>query len=371
MKTNRNEHGATLVSMLILLSALFGLTIAGLVSSTSSLQVSGNYQQSAQALLAAETGILHSVATMDEVGVVRLDRDAIALWPSLFGSVPREMPGHSKITYSVTPTADATNPIEKMTLTSIGFAPRNAQRQIVAGVELNGAFSPGAIYLPGNSVVTTFHGNNFLVDGNDYRYPPPAAGLPLINPDGEDRPGIAVLKSSNVAPVDQALNNSQEDNVLGVGGTPSVVNAKGPSASEITNEIAPDILDEPGVVTNPSIHGNDTFGTVGHPQITHFTSTVSLTGNVSGAGVLIADQGLTVTGNLEFVGLIIVLGTTEITSALGNATVLGAVWTTNVALTVAGSAGIFYSSQALEAMNVAFGGSIVPQTVKLTSWKEL
>jgi hypothetical protein len=374
MKRLTNDRGVTLVSMLILLSALFGLTVAGLVASTSSLQVSGNYQQSAQALLAAETGVLHSVATLDGMGVVRFDDEVVDVWSSVFGTAPRTMPGHGTITYSVTPTADATDPTGKMTLTSTGFAPRNAQRRILVGLELDGAFSPGAIYLPAEAPVDpTFNGNSFLIDGQDYLYPPPASGSPL-NPDGQARPGIATLSGSNAAIVDGSLNGTQrDDNVVGTGSPPSVLQASGPSIDEITGTggIVDDILDEPGVVTNPAVHGNDVFGTVASPQITHFTSSVTLSGNVSGVGILIVDGGLTITGSLEFAGLIIVSGTTEITTVSGSAGVLGALWTTNLELTVSGQATVTYSSQALEAMNAEFGGSIMPQSVKITSWSEL
>ena len=371
MKRLDNQTGSTLVATLILLSALFVLTIAGLTASTSSLQVSGNYQQSAQALLAAETGVLHSVRTMNSAGVVTFADDVVALWSSFFGSALRQMPGHNDISYRVTPTADPTDPVGKVMLVSTGFAPRNAQRQVLVWLELDGAFSPGAIYLPSTTVDTNFIGNQFLVDGNDYAYPPADIDDPMINPDGETQPAIGVLNPANDAVVTNSLNNAQLDNLSGAGGEPSIAPVDGPTSAEIQNEIAVRILARPGVVTNPSIHGNDVFGTAATPKITHFTNSVTLNGSVTGTGILIADQGLTVTGDLEFVGLIIVRGMTDITSVGGNTTVLGAIWTTDISLRVAGSAGVFYSSGALEAMNVAFGGSILQQKVKISSWGEL
>ena len=361
-----DERGATLVATLLILSALFALTVAGLTAATSSLTVSGHYRHGVQALLAAETGVLHSAKTLDGIGVIRFDNEVVSAWSSLFGTAERAMPGHSAITYAVAAATDATNPLQRMTLTSTGRAPRGARRQVQAGLRLDGAFSPGAIFLPGNSVDTTFNGNAFLVDGNDYRL---AGGL---NPNGENRPGIGVLNPGNVGAVESSLSGVQLDNVLGLGGSPSVLPSNGPSSSRITDEIVPGILAQPGVVTNPTIHGADVFGTVASPQITHFTGNVTINGAATGAGILIVDQGLTISGNMSFVGLIIVRGTTEITSVLGNATVLGAIWTTDLQLTVAGSAGVFYSSEALQQVaNLSFGGNVLPQGVALLSWREL
>lgn len=365
MNNRGREHGAALVATILMLASLFGLTVAGLTAAASSVQISNHYRSGVQALLAAETGILHSAKTLDGMGIIRFDNEVVPYWSTLFGTATRSMPGHSSITYSVSATADAGNPLQRMALLSTGNSPRNARRQVRAHVTLDGAFSPGAIYLPGNSVSTTFNGNSFLVDGNDYNV---GGGL---NPDGEDRPGIGVLNGGNVPTVSGALNGIQLDNVIGLGGFPSVLRTAGPTTARITNEIAPGILAIPGVVTNPTLNGNDIFGTLASPQITHFTGDVTINGNVTGAGILIVDQGLRISGDMSFVGLIIVRGTTQITSVLGNATVLGSLWTTDLQLTVAGSAGVFYSSEALETMNAAFGGNVLPQGVAVQAWREL
>ena len=375
----KRETGTTLVTALIFLFALAGLTAAGLTATASNVQISGNYSAGTQAFFAAETGILHAVATLNgQGGIVRLDNEALTPWATVFGTATRTMPGYASIEYSVTPASFPSNPQNRMTVVSTGTAARSSLREIEAVLKLDGAFSPGAIYLPGSSVNTDFNGNQFLVDGNDHTIidtVPPYDNL-------EDRPGVALKSKANVAPVVATLSNGQYDNIQGTGGSPSVASASGPSESRIENEITGAILALPGVVRNPSIHGNDTFGTIYPnlvPQITHFTSSVTLNGNVEGAGILIIDGGLTINGNFDFVGLIIVRGPTVFTkkadenetTVTGNSSIVGALWTTDLNLEVGGSASVTYSSQALELMNATFGGHVLPQDVAVAAWKEL
>jgi hypothetical protein len=374
----RNELGTTLVATLILLLALFASTTAGLMAATSSAQISGNYRTGTQALLLAETGVVHSVKKLSDEGIRRLDNEVVAVWETVFGSGVKTMAGYDGYEYRVTAATVASDPLSRMELTSTGEAPPASLRRIEALLELDGAFSPGAIYLPGSSVDTDFNGNQFLVDGHD------RAIIATVPPytDLEDRPGIALKNNANVATVLATLNNGQYDNVEGAGGSPSVLPADGPSTSRIENDIAGAILARPGVVTNPIILGNATFGTVYPllvPQITHFTSSVTLSGTVEGAGILIVDGGLTINGNFDFVGLIIVRGPTVFTrhadetetTVTGNSSIVGALWTTDLNLEVGGSASVTYSSQALELMNATFGGNVLIQDVKLAAWKEL
>jgi cytoskeletal protein CcmA (bactofilin family) len=366
MNTSRNQSGMTLVATLLILCALVSLTAAGLSAASSGLRIATNFRTGIQALLAAESGVLHAVRVLDGKGVIRFDADVAAKWPSLFGETPRTMPIDGAITYSVAPAADPRDPLQRMALVAVGRARDNARREVRADVRLDGAFSPGAIYLPATSVQATFNGNALTIDGRDHLL---GGGL---NAAGEDRPGIALLNPNNVASVRNALKSVQEDNVTGVGGAPSVLAADGPSRSEITNEIVPAILSRPGVVTNPVVRGNDVFGTRAAPQITYFPGAVKLSGTTSGAGILIVDQALTITGNMNFTGLIIVRGTTEITEVQGNVAVLGAMWTTHLSLNVSGSASVTYSSEALETIaNFPFGGNVLPQRVRLHAWMEI
>ncbi|MGH7819759.1 MAG: hypothetical protein ACREQ9_08300, partial [Candidatus Binatia bacterium] len=74
--------------------------------------------------------------------------------------------------------------------------------------------------------------------------------------------------------------------------------------------------------------------------------------------------------DMTFTGLILVRGTTEITTVAGNATVLGAIWTTDLELTVQGSASVTYSTEALELAAGIGNGNLLPQRAESVGWKE-
>jgi hypothetical protein len=122
------------------------------------------------------------------------------------------------------------------------------------------------------------------------------------------------------------------------------------------------------------VTGNTTLGTVADPKITYYggDTTIKATGNASGAGILIVNGSLTLQGSLDFTGLIIVLGATNITSVTGNASVYGAIWTTDLSLEVGGSAAVRYSSPALALANSIPGltQNILPQKVQVLAWSQ-
>ena len=360
----KDQHGTTFVFVLVFLFGFLALAIGGLGSATSALRVSRNYQAATQAMVCAESGLLHAQQLIDRTGVIRFNVDILPRWSALWGAGAVAMPGSPDCAYTVTTAQDAVNPVDFMVATSTGTGADGATRTVRARLTLGNVFSPGAIYLPDPGVSSTFNGDKFLVDGNDTNLdgsPGPAGAIP----------GIATSTSGAASAVSGALSSTQEDNVIGLGGDASVLPASGPDVNRINTEIIPAITSQLGVLTNPLIVGGDVFGTLLVPQITYFTSSVHLSGNVSGAGILVVDGGLTMNGNLDFTGLILVRGTTQITTASGNSTILGAIWTTDLELTVAGSASVTYSRQALELVNAIGTGNHLPQRVRAVAWSRL
>lgn len=56
----------------------------------------------------------------------------------------------------------------------------------------------------------------------------------------------------------------------------------------------------------------------------------------------------------------------------GNATILGALWTTDLELEVSGSASISYSTEALELSNgLGAGTDLLPGKIRAVAWAEL
>jgi hypothetical protein len=360
-----DERGSTFVATLLLSFAILGLAVSALVGASAGLRIATNYRTGAQALLAAEAGAVHAQKRISDYGIVRFDTDVVDAWESLFGTSERAIPGAATVRYTVSVADDPNDPARYALLTASGSAPGESRRAVQLRLERTGTFSPGAIYLPDPNVSTRFEGNSFLIDGNDTRLDGRPSGKPPI-------PAIGTATDAAARNVRGSLSPTQYDNVIGRGPDPSVLASAGPEVERLQNEIVSRILSRPGVVENPRLSGNDTFGTLASPQITHFTGTVDIAGNLSGVGILIVDQGLRISGNVEFTGLIIVRGATEITTVTGNATVLGAIWTSDLELRVSGTASVTYSSEALELANrIDPGEALLPQRVRAVSWNQL
>jgi hypothetical protein len=242
--------------------------------------------------------------------------------------------------------------------------------------------SPGAIYLAADTINAQFTGNSFEVNGNDHT----VAAAPV--PGGVVKPGISARTDAVKNEVVNSLNATQADNVKGLGFsenplTPSVLNTGGPDINDL-ERIVDNILSVPGVVTTSSqnFNGNDTFGTMLTPQITHMTnSDVRLNGNAFGAGILVVDGSITINGTLDFVGWIIVRGATVInatgdtdddTVVLGNATIMGSLWTGHLEIKVGGRAVVDYCEECLELIDDTGGvDGALPRPMRVVSWQEL
>lgn len=378
-----SERGFALSSVLLVVVLLLSLATATTLNTTLDLKSTSHFDTGNSAFFAAEAGVMHGLSSMNGVGVTRFKTDIVDRWSTVFGATLKTMPSDPHISYQVTVAADATNPNDLGTLSVTGYAPLQAQRSIVVGLARGGFVgSPGAIYLAADSIAAQFTGNKFDVDGNDHD------PLALPVPGGVVKPGISTRTDGVQDSVVNSLSNQQMNNVKGLGFssdplTPSVLNTGGPDVNDL-ERIVENILSSPSVVTTSTstFNGNDTFGTVASPQITHMTDpNVRLNGNASGAGILIADGSITINGNLDFVGWIIVRGATIInatgdaddeTTVLGNATILGSLWTGNLQIVVGGSAIVNYCETCLELVDEVGGiEGTLPRPMRVVSWQEL
>ena len=371
-----SQSGSSMVLTLLIAFATLALAVAGLSGATSGLTLSNNYKTGFQAMQAGESGVVHSLADINGYGVRNFQTDVAppGQWSQIFGTSAKSINGANQLTYTVVPKTTPAATKNNMWVTANGQAPGESTRTIDARLGLTGPFTCGAIDMPNTGISSNFNGQAFTVDGRDY-----PLGSSSPNLDMPTTLGISTRQQTDANTILDSLNNNQEARVRGTAvpnEVASVATCLGPTAARIRNTIVPAMAAQPGAVANPvdrtNINGNITLGTIDNPQITHFTGDVAIkaNGNASGAGILIVDGGLTIQGSFDFTGLIIVDGTTQITSVTGNATVYGAIWTTDLSLTVGGSAAVLYSSGALAVASAIPGTTdqVVPQRAAVISW---
>jgi hypothetical protein len=385
MRMMKNERGIALAICLFVLAALSGLTVAALSMSRSDIVTSRNYRSASQALAAAEAGMAHALQIINQVGVVDLHADVVNTWAggnAPFGANPNPMQQKTSYAYSVSIAIVPWLPGDtgRALLTATGTGSDNSLRSVKAFViksDIPNA-PPGAIYLAtDNNTNATFTGDNFGINGSDVNYTNDLPGTaPAV-------PGLTTRTETNAQQARDSLNTAQKNNVQGLGyipgspATPSVSAVNGPTTTQI-DQLITDLLARPhDTISDSHINGNHTgvdgYGTEASPRITYLNNAGGVTfgtGNVEGYGILIVENSLTLNGNLDFKGLVIVRGTTHVTEVTGSAIVFGSIWTTEFNLTVGGHADIQYSSQALAVANQAGGGGSLPAPVKIYSWRD-
>lgn len=360
-----DDKGIALIVVLLTMTLLLGLIGGALFFTQIDLSVTSNLKTGTQALYIAEAGLNHAITIIPPGGNFPIPPSGLPLT----GTFP---PG-SITSYTVTaandseadPNIDANQTI---ILTAVGSGKDGASRSIKAYVGRAPVFiPPGGIYAPGAAIRTDFDGGNFLVSGND------------TNPDGTAGPNPAVPGiSTSTDGVRDTITNSlvsgdHQNQVVGLGIFPSV------QTSNVTldpNQIANDLLTYPHTTLEGGNYtGHSTFGTEAAPQITNIVGDISIEGSASGFGVLIVDGTLTLWGSMEFQGLIIARGPIEVGNS-ANAEIRGAIMlkTATVSdsgdeLRIAGSASIYYSSQAIQMVKNLWGPAL-PKKAILLSWLE-
>lgn len=225
---------------------------------------------------------------------------------------------------------------------------------------------PGALYLyQDEPLAFRVTGNNFAIDGNDRNFDGTAGPMDPVA-------GIATRNEANAIQVVGSLGGSQLDNVQGLGHqlgppeVPSVLPVPGGPSDSAIDAFIDGLIALFGTVTysGTTISGNIVIGTVSSPGVSHFVGSnleVRPSGTVSGAGVMVVDGDLTITGTFDYAGLVIVRGITRIeagdgaTPVGGTAWIYGSLWTRGFEHW-SSSALLLYSGQAL-ALAAAAGGN--------------
>jgi len=362
--------------------ALFTLMVFIVLAATSSLIASSDVRATrdarggSQAHFVAEAAIAEALQRVNAPGVVNFQNDVVGQWAGLWGAGTHTFGPVSGCTYTVTPVASATDPTNAGRLIATANGRESVHNVVVANVVRSDipSTAPGAIYLANDQATNaTFKGDSFSIDGNDHNYTGGAGSAPPV-------PGLSTRNDANRQEAVASLDAGQKDNIRGLGFsssplTPSIMTSPAAPSIAQMNQIIDDLLALPSVVPygDNNINGHADFGTNAAPQISHFTNaagvTIKANGDATGAGIMIVEGDLTIQGNLNFNGLILVRGRTsvQVTEVIGNATIYGSLWTQDIDLNVGGSAVVNYSTQALALANQVGGTHPLPSPLKVLS----
>jgi len=390
----RDEQGMALLAALLMLLLLLSLGGASLLQSTIDLRATSHYRTGVEALMAAESGALHAISTINQPGgVFDFKAEVVDKWSSsttLLGPGQHTMLSDPKAGYSVTVEADATDPQNLGVIVGNGWAPIKAKRVVALRVQRNAlAGSPGAIYIfDDNPIALSSKGAKFGIHGEDYY----ADGSTTVV-GGSDAPAISTRNDTVAKAILDSINGSgHEDQFTGIGGPPSVMATGGPSIDDV-NKVVTDILaktlpcagapaptctyqNNKQVFNNSATSYVSSLSSAHTPMVMELTNTngVSINGNLTGYGILIVDGPLNVSGSIDFHGLIIARKGFQQSKLSGNATIVGSLWTNAQDLTVGGSLTVDYSVQALQfADKAGLGGGKggnLKRPVVVVAWDE-
>jgi hypothetical protein len=389
----RNEQGMALFASFLMLLLLLSLGGSSLVQSTIDLRATSHYRTGVQALMAAESGALHGLSSINQHGgVFNFKTEVVDVWSTstkLLGPGRRTMLSDPKAGYRVTVEADPTDPQNFGYIVGSGWASQQAARVVALRVQRSAIVgSPGAIYVfEDNPITLTPNGNKFGVHGEDHY----ADGSIRIG--GSDAPAISTRNDAVAQKIIDSINASgRADQFTGLGLTPSVMATGGPSIDDV-NKVIADILAKTtycGATVSPSctyrnnkqVFNNSatdflsSLSSPNTPMVMELTNTngVSINGNLNGTGILIVDGPLDINGSINFKGLIIARKGFQNSRLNGNASIQGSIWTNAQNLVVGGSLEVDYSAQALQfADNAGLGGGLggnLPKPLVVVSWDE-
>ncbi|HEU4725408.1 MAG TPA: hypothetical protein VFU59_08950, partial [Candidatus Eisenbacteria bacterium] len=203
---------------------------------------------------------------------------------------------------------------------------------------------PGSVY---TESPINFNGNSFYVDGHDHAAAAPndtiAGSTPVL--------GISTPNDPNV--IEGALGGQQVDNVQGAGDDPSVgsstVNLDLPALAAGWSQMADITL--PGPLNNPN---TSTWGAINDLKIVHIAGDLHISGNASGAGVLVIDGDFQMSGTFNWNGVVLCLGDLTVTGGGTAKQVVGSVMvqgTLNGTATMNGNIKCLYSSEMIAKLN--------------------
>jgi hypothetical protein len=208
-------------------------------------------------------------------------------------------------------------------------------------------------------IVLDLKGSAFMIDGNDHDMSGNLVGLP-------PKAGLTTSEGStpgeNQTILLSQIPSSTYDQVIGVGGSPSVTESTGVDVNAMFDAWS-DIKTHEWA---PGSYTDATFGSINDMQVTYVAGDLHLTGSGIGSGVLLVDGSLTLTGEFTYHGLVIVRGDVRLAGGGARKLIYGTMMVGQSVtavdgedVTVSGTADILYCSEILDRLSSLDPGEYV------------
>jgi len=184
-------------------------------------------------------------------------------------------------------------------------------------------------------------------------------------------PGIAVIGESQRESVLDLIHKNAIEQVLGSGGTPSVVVVNNTiDWAEYAQLLAdsPDIL----IDIQDKVKTANVWGTLSQPKVTFINGDIHINDSqaASGCGILVVNGSLTINGNFDYKGLVIAFKNTTIDIKLnGNGSILGSLVVAGQQINIEVANGKFKSLYSTEALNLIQNLLVTKRFSILTWWE--
>lgn len=317
----RTERGIALVAAL-----LFALTLSAFVASIIGAGTAMHGQTrrlgaTQMAQEAAESGVHYIVAKLGGTERAAL-LEAGRVQETLRGTGKRalrffatiEQAGNDGVDNDIDGNIDEADESDMLEVTSTGRydgAARTVRVTLLARYETPSV--PAATYFASPNAGATFNGNAFRISGFDIDL--------KGNPTGLVAPGIGV--NGDPSYIQNQIKVQQEGNVIGSGGTPSVVQVSSIDMQELIEEGARshNVALASGSAVKPENEGD--WGTLETPAIVYGSGDVHISSGAVGSGLLIVNGSLTISGSFTWRGLLIVRGQVYLKGGGGTKQIFG------------------------------------------------
>jgi hypothetical protein len=364
------QRGTALVAALAVVMVLLPVGAFVVLQCRTDLAIQHNLRAEIEAFYVAEAGLEHALAEIDpgtSFDSILLGPDHVAgtaddgLFPFVEG-VPGGL-SQASLRYDVRVTRVSDDMVSVL---SAGSALRGATKVVMALMRRAPLpATPAALYAEGDVSGLDMGSAGFLLSGLDHDVADPPS-----NPTGLAAP-IPALSGAQVDAdvLRQRLGSEAAQRLVGAGGAPSLAAAAPISVQEYAAACA----SHPRQVQSPAVSVGDSLalGTADAPQISVIGGDLSITGQVTGNGVLVVQGALQVAGLLSFRGLVFALGGIVFEPS-STVTISGGLWhraTTDNHLELRGGGSIVYSSSALAAIDAEFP-NLLPHAAFVASWQE-